>query len=503
MALFELSARAVTWTLAGLAGVGIAACAVLWWCSRGSRELRWPAWMLFGLVAASLLALPVYFYSTRWVSWPHHWDLFHTIMGAKYHREVGYFRLYACAVERDAQGPRVFRSVKRVRDLRTLRRVPRERVLEEARCAGRFTPERGEGFDRDLRYFQEHLPRGRWRRLLRDKGYNGSPFYTSVAGTIASLVPLTEPNVVALALIDPILILLAFASLGWAAGPRLALLALLFFTANFPNRFEHMGGSLLRFDYVAFLVMALAALSRGRHATAGALLTLSTMIRIFPAVFVAGYGVHAAVRAARERRVSSDALRFVVGCAVACAACLGFSLFVVGAGAWGEFLDNIRLHTSRVAAYRIGLKALFILDDRGRDWRWLIADSRHFVTHVQVLYWLACAPFVAALARLSTRLSALDYTVVFGLTTFYVFSVATRYYYSVLVVLFVLVLSQRPATTRPVLWGAAFVVSLSGFIVGELAVDPAFTYNVWMSASVGVFIAAMLVALNRGSAVTA
>ena len=49
-----------------------------------------------------------------------------------------------------------------------------------------------------------------------------------------------------------------------------------------------MGGSILRFDYVAALAVALAAIKRERWGVAGALMAWATMVRIFPIVFAGG-----------------------------------------------------------------------------------------------------------------------------------------------------------------------------------------------------------------------
>src|SRR5690606_7142976 len=80
----------------------------------------------------------------------HHWDVFHTAIGAKYHDELGYFDLYNCSLAIDRSDRGYFRSVKELRDLRTRKFVPVEGHVDYDDCAARFSPQRLEEFKADL-----------------------------------------------------------------------------------------------------------------------------------------------------------------------------------------------------------------------------------------------------------------------------------------------------------------------------------------------------------------
>ena len=78
----------------------------------------------------------------------------------------------------------------------------------------------------------------------------------------------------------------AFAFAWWGFGSVPAMLAFAFLWLSPLARFDFIGGSLLRWDWLAALVIGAAAFARGWAGAAGALLGYATLARIFPALFL-------------------------------------------------------------------------------------------------------------------------------------------------------------------------------------------------------------------------
>jgi hypothetical protein len=80
-----------------------------------------------------------------------------------------------------------------------------------------FTPERWEDWKRDVQMFRAALG-PQFKSLYIDHGFNPTPLWPLVGGTLANLVPAgNRQGLLVLSLIDPLLLLAAFASSGHSA----------------------------------------------------------------------------------------------------------------------------------------------------------------------------------------------------------------------------------------------------------------------------------------------
>jgi hypothetical protein len=132
------------------------------------------AWLRWGdrtvsaiLLVVALCSATQYFYGSRnGSSWLHRWDMYHHVIGAKYFPELGYFRIYECTWEIDAENAGNFRRVKQMRQISTLKIVPTEQAVGERDCAGLFTDARREQFSADIDAFYELGGQGQWNKLF-------------------------------------------------------------------------------------------------------------------------------------------------------------------------------------------------------------------------------------------------------------------------------------------------------------------------------------------------
>jgi hypothetical protein len=149
-------------------------------------------------------------------------------------------------------------------------------------------PERWESLKHDLRYFRTLENARRWDDAQTDHGYNGTPVWNIMGTILTNLGPASRTQVLALDSIDCILVVLLSLMIWWAFGWRTLTVALIAFSTNFPSRWYWTGGSLLRWDWLFWMVAAVCLLKKERFFYAGMCLAYSTLLRIFPGfMFVA------------------------------------------------------------------------------------------------------------------------------------------------------------------------------------------------------------------------
>jgi hypothetical protein len=264
----------------------------------------------------------------RYGSYLNAYEFFHYYLGSKYQGELGSTRLYAAAlVADDETGLKWKHASGTIRELATGGYVKAEDVLKNREVVKqRFSPGRWEAFKKDVVWFKNRMVASRWAGVLRDKGYNGTPVWGMVVGTLFTnrVSTGTDAGMMCLALLDPLLILLAFCAVAWAFGPRAALFMIILLGTSYMMKWWHMKGALLRTDYAVCMLLCACFLKKRWYATAGVFLAWSALSRIFPAVLLFGPGVRLMMQAMRlgvvelrprlqslmERRVTAKGRRF-------------------------------------------------------------------------------------------------------------------------------------------------------------------------------------------------
>ena len=219
---------------------------------------------------------------------PH--DFFHHYIATKYAREIGYQRQYRCALIADMEERRVFPLSSSIRNLKNDKFIAARAVLKHPNaCKRRFTEERWREFKKDVLYFQSLVPRSKWKHMLRDKGYNGTPVWTMMTALWTTRVPTDSPLGMAfLACLDPILLGLMFTLIGLSFGIDALLLTVIFYGTNFTMSFVHIKGALLRLDWLVALVLCICLVKQKRYKLAGGCLAYAALMRIFPVIFAFG-----------------------------------------------------------------------------------------------------------------------------------------------------------------------------------------------------------------------
>ena len=396
---------------------------------------------LAGLAALTAAALTVYlnffaFHGQR--TWVHLHDAAHYYLGAKYFDELGYENLYTAMLRAELETSPGRMSAHEVRDLSNNELVPpRELLLRSEEVKGAFTPERWEDWKKDVAVFRDQLG-PQFATLYADHGFNPTPLWPVMGGSLARLVPAgSRTGVLLLTLLDPLLLLGAGAAVVWAFGWEAALLGAIEFCLIYGASFGWTGGAFLRYVWFACVVVSLCALRRERFLLAGVLLAVAAALRVFPIFFAVPLGLQALVLAWRERALPRPHLRFFAGLLAAGALLLLLSgAQGRGFAAWGEFRQNMSKHMDTVSPNIVGLTnalayhqvpEMITLEEMRAE-----QERRAHVNHLQLLtVFVAALLFVALIVGRQDTVGAFLLGVPLLLTGLNLAS----YYYVLLVVL--------------------------------------------------------------------
>jgi hypothetical protein len=243
------------------------------------------------------------------------------------------------------------------RDLLTNELVPSdELVLTSAPVRARFSAKRWDEFTTDVASFRSWLG-PLYAGILRDHGYNPSPAWTLVGGSLARLVPAgSRTGILLLTCLDPLILIALFVAIGRTYGRIPLLYALTSFFLVFGAGFAWTGGSFLRQIWFACVLGSACALDRRREGVAGALLALATALRIFPAIFMAGPTLARLWEAKETRTIPRSLVRLLGGFAITLAVIVALTATLPrGLGHWREFRADLSVHASTPAPNLVGL----------------------------------------------------------------------------------------------------------------------------------------------------
>ncbi len=284
-------------------------------------------------------------------------DVAHYYLGSKYFAELGYGDLYMGMLR--AEADRFDNRIKatNARDLRNNAVVPvRELLARSGELKDRFTPTRWAAFQDDIAFFRQAMG-PQYGEIFKDHGFNPTPVWVAVGGTLANLVPAgSELGIRALTLLDPAIEAVLFAAVAWAFGLETMLLAMIYYCVLFGTSFGWTGGAYLRYMWLLGVVGGVCCLERGRHATAGALLAFASALRVFPIAFVAALAGKAVMTARATGRIEPRYVRLLLTCtATGILLFLSTAWLADGLDRWQDFRHNMQRHLDNEAYNTVGL----------------------------------------------------------------------------------------------------------------------------------------------------
>ncbi len=302
-------------------------------------------------------------------------DITYYYINSKYLAELGYFGLYPAMILADAEGSRRHsKAIRQYRDLRDYEVKPVAEALRHGRIIKqtRFTPERWAEFVHDVDYFiSRKSTRSMRSNFYVDHGYNPPPTWSVSGAFLANLTPVE--HVKRIARVDMVLVAAMFAAIVWAFGLDPFLFAMLFFVTTFSGRWPILGEALLRFDWLAALVIAMCMLKKERWFLAGAFLMYAGLNRIFPLIFFFGWGAVVLRDLLQERRLLPHHLRFAGGAALMGALLIGTALVQFGPQTFRDSAKNLLMHNKSYSSHRVGLGDLVLF--RGEKTRAEMAET--------------------------------------------------------------------------------------------------------------------------------
>ena len=433
----------------GIAAAGALVLFLSWLAHRKGCLDRWRP-LRDGLLLALGLTAGLCWWNLggfREAGYVHVWDTFHYYMGGKYFRELGYERLYLCSALADAEDGFLDAGARRrIRDLASNTLVPAVSALTDPeRCRSHFSPERWSAFKQDVAWFRARVSPRIWAAAQGDHGYNGSPAWGVLGTLLASTGPASTPQILALTLVDPALLLAMWAAVAWAFGWRVMCVALIYWGTNFAAGFSWQGGAYLRQDWLVATIVGLCLLRRGWTAAGGAALATATLLRVFPGLALAGVLLQAiAGRIRAAAPPPRGERRFVSGVLVAVAVLLPVSVVVAGsASAWAAFVSNSAKLAGTPLTNHMGLKTVVAFDPATRAsvsaplnleldpfavWK----DARRRTFAERRWGWIGLVAAFAVLLAVAARGRPVWVAAVLGVGLIPVATELTCYYYSVL-----------------------------------------------------------------------
>lgn len=399
--------------------------------------------LIFAVLTGALLSFPNFglLHPTHSGYQPghiHYYDTFHYFMGAKYFPELGYHGLYEATLVagRDLGA---FSGITYLRDLGTYS-LRTTASVDSDTVRARFSTPRWQMFQNDLMFFGPRIDA--WPELLTDRGYNDPPPRALLLHLLVDQLPANSVTLTVLTSLDYLALIVAFVVVWRTFGEIPTALALAFFSLNFFARFDFIGGSVLRWDWIAALLVGVAAYARGAGTISGIFLGYAVLARVFPVLFLAPLSVKwlQALFSKQRDATLTSCLRAALGLIILVSA----SLMASGerrADAF-EFLAKIRLHAGDPFINSVGVGSVVVFGSA--PWN-SNPDGTVYVTEEAIAgarparyaLPLISAGFLLLLLPLIRRAPPLE-SVLYAVPFIFCALSLTGYYYSFLVLLVLL-----------------------------------------------------------------
>ncbi|MEZ4227008.1 MAG: hypothetical protein R3B13_39075 [Polyangiaceae bacterium] len=369
-------------------------------------------------IVMSAMAFGAYFDffnpNVRYPEYYHRHEFFHYYLGSKYSDELGYKRIYECAAAAEidmGRGAEVNR--RELRDLRVNLITPNTNpttAAHIAECKPRFTPKKWEAFKKDVDWFYQVSRGGYWENMQKDHGYNPPPVWTMAGKFFSQFGSAGDQFFKVLASMDILFHLGCVVMLFWAFGWRVGAVATVFWGCNAPANFYWTGGAFMRQDWIFLLTASLCLVRKRFFFLGGFALVWSSLLRVFPMIFFAGWAIIIALRVIRrfrdwrsgklaavetaaagdgyrkraKKKVAGptprgplpggilglfhrDHRRLLAGCIVATCTLIPASIVVAGPDSYTEFVKHtLTVHNNTPLTNHMGLETMLVHDWDGR-----------------------------------------------------------------------------------------------------------------------------------------
>ena len=308
--------------------------------------------------------------NVRYPDYYHRHEFYHYYLGSKYSHALGYTRLYECTMIAEVENGRGAQVQKReIRDLSVnlIRPVGETNLFQHPEeCKKRFSPDEWTAFKKDVAWFESVSRGGYWENMQQDHGYNPPPVWTATGKLFASIAPAGDGFFKLLSLLDIALQAGTLAMIGWAFGYRVMAVASVFWGCNAVANFYWTGGAFLRQDWVFLLTAAVCFARKRRYGLAGAALTWSSLLRVFPMIAFAGWIIVIGIHSWKHKKLHPTHQKLIMGCIVAGGLLIPTSMVVAGPESYRDFVAHIKVHNRTPLTNHMGLETMLVHDWKGR-----------------------------------------------------------------------------------------------------------------------------------------
>lgn len=322
--------------------------------------------------------------------------LLHEVVQAKYHGELGWEALYACAWAADRDGKRVYKKVKKLRMLelgpppeleptpepernekgrliRTAAKPPAPDVggklvsarssLKSIDCRGAFDDERWAELGADIAALKAMNPKAKVSADLQGFGPSATPARLARQHIVFSIVPISGASLFALSLVAGLAALAALVLVHYAYGLRVAALVGIVVFVEFGASPISGGATPTGALIIAAVLAGLAACELERWALAGALLGFAAVELVWPSLLVLGLLAKLGVDWLGGRPRKRELARLAIGAGASAIAFLLLSATLPGGFSnWTSWADQVALHRYADGSRQVGLQWLFAPD---------------------------------------------------------------------------------------------------------------------------------------------
>jgi hypothetical protein len=428
--------------------------------------VKWRVTILVILGICAFLSVGTYirFGNFLYGHYLHYHDISHYYFAAKYAPEVGYFNLYNSIVIAEAEMaeesgktelPRKMRE-RRIRNLRTYDFSRLDDIVTDPGIVNatksNFSPRRWDEFKQDLKIFYVVQYANILYDRCGDMGYNGSPIWGTFMHLISNAIDISRFNMKALGTLDYLYFLIGFAFIWWAFGAEVALIAITFYFSNMFNHRMFIIGSIMRFDWLCYVLVGLSLVKKQYYKTAAVFFSLAGLIRLFPVFLVFGIGVKFLYDWFTTREKAKQYLGFFITYGMTCILLLGLSAGLFGVDYYKEYFQKLEVHSQTFSSTRAGLPYMLMWEGESRrgdfqriagttDWDKVMAHKRAVLSHRTPLKIVIIASFLALLVLAVRRLEdweaiAFSYSLIFLL-------LGMTIYYSVIITLLCILFTSR------------------------------------------------------------
>lgn len=287
------------------------------------------------------------------------WGILHYYINAKYFKELGYFNLYSCTIATNAKN---LKGVSDIRDLNSYQIVNYKSTL--ACPKDKFTKKRWIEFSSDVKTITDNAPNSYWALALTDKGYNPTPFWTTIAGFVANLISIEDRfNYLILFNIDIVFVTITGLISGIFLKRKSILIVLLFIYFYFGS-FLQITNNYFQYIWFPFIAISYIFWQLKKPTISGVSLGLASALQAFPSVFAIAIFIifikyRFFIKKTNYYRLSSLFLVSFVATLVSCI--LISSLYFNGFNNWTEWYKKISSHKNYInfEIFNIGFPNLY------------------------------------------------------------------------------------------------------------------------------------------------